>query len=252
MRRPGLQRGRDALGDVLAHRAVRVEQVRERGVQRHLAAVEQLDRDRRRLLLEQARPRGPAGELLLGEDALLGLAQQVRAVAARRRQVVAGEVQPVGGEQLVGLRVVQRRPLEVEEQQLGLDRGALLLDALQQRAVGRRLRVGAEGEVGVRAGAGGDLLDLRQLAHGGDQACAVDLGELAGVGVGEGVGAGLRVGEQRVDAGLRVSVPGSVQQIGEVPGDLLQLGIAHGFGGAHAPKATTAAGPKRWWRAGRR
>ena len=118
---------------------------------------------------------------------------------------MAGEVQALGGEQLVGLGVIQRRPLEVEEQQLGLDRRALLLDALQQRAIGGRLRVGAEGEVRVGAGAGGDLLDLRQLAHGDDEALAVDFSELAGVRVGERIGAGLRVGEQRVDAGLGVT-----------------------------------------------
>ena len=75
----------------------------------------------------------------------------------------------------------------------------------------------------------------RELLHRGDQARPVELGDLAGVACGERVGAGLGVGEQRVDAGLRI-IPGAVQEVGEVPRDLLQLGVADGLRGGHAPK----------------
>ena len=122
-----------------------------------------VDRDRRRLLLEQARPRARAGQRLLGEDPLLGLGEQVRAVAPRGAQVVAAEVQPVGGEQRLGALVVERRPLELEEDQRGLDLRAALLHALQQRAAlgvggGRR-----EVQHRVGAGAADQLLQRREL-----------------------------------------------------------------------------------------
>ena len=95
--------------------------------------------------------------------------------------------------------------------------------ALQQRAVGGVGGVDREAQVRVGAGAAGELLDLAELAHRLDQAGAVELGELAGVALGERVGAALGVGEQRVDGGLRV-VAGAVEQVGQVPGDLLRSG----------------------------
>ena len=141
------------------------EQPRQRDLQgdRLLGVVER-DGDRRRLLLEQARPRARAGQRLLGEDALLGLGEQVRAVAPRGAQVVAAEVEPVVGEQRLGALVVERRPLELEEDQRGLDLRAALLHELQQRAA---LRVGGgRREVQHRVGAGAtdQLLQRRELA----------------------------------------------------------------------------------------
>ena len=126
-----------------------------------------------------------------------GLGQQVRPVAARRAQVVAAEVEPVGGEQLLGALVVERGPLELEEQQRGLDLRAALLHALEQRAA---LGVGGGGrEVQHRVGAGAadELLQRGELAHRRGEAGAVELGDLAGVGGGERVGAALRLVEQR-------------------------------------------------------
>ena len=124
----------------------------------------QLDLDRRGQLLEQARPGARAGERLLGEDLLLGLAEQVLAVAAHVAQVVAAEVQPLAREQLLGALVCERGPLQLEEQQRGLDRGLLLLHALQQRPVGRVGGVGGEAQRGVVAGAARQLLDPGELA----------------------------------------------------------------------------------------
>ena len=74
----------------------------------------------------------------------------------------------------------------------------------------------------------------RELVHGLDQAGPVELGELAGVALGERVGATLGVREQRVDAGLRI-IPGAVQEVGEIPRDLLQIRVADGLRGGHGP-----------------
>ena len=83
---------------------------------------------RRHLLLEQPLPRAPAGDRLLGEDDLLGLGQQVRPVAPRRAQVMPGEREPLVGEQRLDPLVGELGPLELEEQQLGADRGGAFLD----------------------------------------------------------------------------------------------------------------------------
>ena len=68
--------------------------------------------------------------------------------------------------------------------------------------------------------------------HGGHQAGAVELGDLARVGLGEGVGAPLDLGEHLADGGVGVVRP-AVEQRVEVPGDRLELGIFGGFGRAH-------------------
>ena len=65
------------------------------------AAPGRVDLDRGGELLEQARPGPCAGERLLGKDLLLGLTQQVLAVAARVAQVVAAEVEALAREQLL-------------------------------------------------------------------------------------------------------------------------------------------------------
>jgi hypothetical protein len=44
---------------------------------------------------------------------------------------MAGEVDPVGGEQLVGAVVLQRGPFQLEEEQPGLDARLALLELLE-------------------------------------------------------------------------------------------------------------------------
>ena len=108
---PGLQGGGDGLGARAALLAVGRHEARERGVERDRRVLAgQVDLDRRDLLAEQARPGRAAGDALLGEDLLLGLGEQVGAVAARGAQEVARGVQALGGHELVGALVVQRRP----------------------------------------------------------------------------------------------------------------------------------------------
>ena len=153
----------------------------------------------------------------------------MRPVAARGAQVVAREVQPVGREQRLGALVVERGPLQLEEQQRRLDLRAALLHALQQRAALRVGGGGGEGEHGVGAGAADQLLQRLELAHGGDEPGAVELGHLAGVRGGEGVGAALRLVEQRVDPGRAVA--GAVEQRFQIPGDPREIGIGDVSGG---------------------
>ena len=204
---PGLQRGGDGLGARAALLAVGRHEPRERGVERdRLVLAGQVDLDRRDLLAEQARPGRAARDALLGEDLLLGLGEQVRAVAARRAQEVARGVQAVGGHELVGALVVERRPLELEEQQLRLDRRALLLHALHERADLRVGGVDAEAQHRVVARARGELGDVHQLGHRGGELRRGELGEAAGVGVGEGLRALRGLVEEAVGAGIALAV----------------------------------------------
>jgi hypothetical protein len=217
---------------VAADLAVGREQAREGHLERRrLGALLELDGDRGGLLLEQPRPGAAAGQRLLGEHLLLGLGEQVRAVAARRAEMVAREVEPVCGQQLLRALVVEPRPLELEEEQRGLDRGAALLDLLEQgtaRGVGGVLGE-AEHRVGARAADA--LLDLAELLHGGHERGAVHLGHVAGVLGRERLRALERLFQQCVDRGGGV-LAGPVEQVAEVPGNRLELGVG-GFGRAH-------------------
>ncbi len=222
---PRLQRVGDGLLRGGADAAVRVVEPGERDVQRDglVLAVER-DLDGAGQLAEEARPRAATGDRLLGEDALLGLGQQVRAVAPRGGQVVAAALQALGGQQLVGERVVQGRPLELEELQRRLDRGRLLLHALHERADRRVRRVDAELQrrVGVRQA--DELGDARQLVHRGDEARAVERGDPPDVGGREGLGPFGGLVEQAVDPGRALTAHERL----EVPGDGLDGGGAHG------------------------
>ena len=188
---PGRERVGHALGRVRAGLAVGQVQARERDLERdRLGAVVELDLERGDLLLEQPAPGVARGQRLLGEDLLLGLGEQVRAVAARRAQVVAAEVQALGGEQLVGARVVERGPLELEEQELRLDRRRLLLDPLVERAAGGVGGVGREVQAGEGAGAASTISwrapsSVMASTRPGPSSSL----DVAGVALGEDVGA---------------------------------------------------------------
>ena len=238
--------------------AVGQRQAAERDVQRDRLAVAvpiplagagrrgQLHLDCRGELLEQPRPRPGTGERLLGEDLLLGLCQQVVAVAANVAQMVAAELQAVACEQLLHARIVQRGPLQVEEQQRRLDRRAALLGRLQECSVGRVGGVGGETQRSVGSGATDQVVDLRELPHRLAQPVAVELAELAGVALGELLRACQRLGEAALDAVRAVAV----DERFEIPGGRLQLGIGRLRGArSHRPPAYPCAAPRR---AGRR
>ena len=104
--RPGAQPGREpsvtAAAAAGAARPVGRREQREPLLERDRLAVE-VERDRGRQLVEEARPRARAGDVLLGEDLLLRLGEQVRPVAAGRAQVVAARTR-------AGRRRAARRP----------------------------------------------------------------------------------------------------------------------------------------------
>ena len=141
-----------------------------------LGAVE-VDRDRRRQLAEQPRPRARSGDVLLGEDLLLGLGEQVRPVPPGRAQVVRAEVERRVREQRVGALVGDRGPLELEEDRAGRDRGRLLLDPLHERAALGVGGVDGEAQPGVVAGAAEVLLQLGDVLHHRGQAGGVEVGD---------------------------------------------------------------------------
>ena len=144
-------------------------------------------------------------------------------MAAQRAQVVARGLQAVGAQQLVGALVVDRRPFELEEEQLGLHRRGLLLDAREQRAVGRVGGVDGEAQHRVVAGAAEAIDDRLELGHRGGELGAVELGDAARVGLGEARGALVGLGQQPVGALGALAVD---QRI-EVPGDLLHVHEGH-------------------------
>ena len=116
-----------------------------------------------------------------------------------------------------------RRPFELEEQQLGLHRRALLLDARQQRAVGGIGGVDGEAQHRVVAGAAEAIDDRLELGHGGGELGRVELADAPGVGLGEARGALVGLGQQPVGALSAVAV----DQWIEVPGDLLHVHEGH-------------------------
>ncbi len=127
------------------------------------------------------------------------------AVAAHVAQVVADEVEPLPPQHLLGAVVLERRPLELEEQQGRADRRLLLLNLLQQRAVGRVGGVGGEAQRGVVAGAADELLDRPELLHGVPQPGGIERVEPARVALGERAGALQRLGQSALHALLALA-----------------------------------------------
>jgi hypothetical protein len=128
------------------------------------------------------------------------------AIAAGAAQVVGAEAQRLVGQKPVGTLIGKRRPLELEEQQLGLDLGGALLNQLQERPAGRVGGVGCEPKRSERAGTADQFVDRAQLAHGRLQAGAVELGDPPGVLGGERSGALVGLVELAADSGLPLPV----------------------------------------------
>ena len=227
---PRLESGGDGLGGGAPHVAVGCVELAERGFERGRCTVE-LDGDARHLLFEQALERAAARDLLLVEDDLFGLGEQVRPVAPRRAQVVAGEGEPVVGQEALDLFVAQLGPFQLEEQQLGVDRGAALLDALHARAACGIGRVGREVEARVAARAPDEIEHFRESVHVLGEAGRVQLGDVA-ARLGERFGARVGRVEQLGEAG----VAGIGQQRAEIPDDV--GGGEIGVGGGHGADTT--------------
>ena len=153
--------------------------------------------------------------------------------------MVAARLQALGAEQLLGALVIDRRPLEVEEQELRLDRGGLLVDAREQRAVGGVGGIDREAQLRVGADTADELGDALQLVHRGGQLGAVELGHAARVALGERGGALVGLGQEAVGS----LGPGAVDERLEIPGDVLEVGHGHAGNvrgcGVRARRATT-------------
>jgi hypothetical protein len=238
----GLQRGGHALGGGAADLGVGGQEARERDVERDgLGLVGQRDLERRDLLGEQPRPGARAGDGLLREDLLLGLGEQVRAVPACGAQEVARRVEALGGQELLGPLVVQRGPLELEEDQLRLQASALLLHALEERAVGGILRVDGEAQRGEVARAAGQVGDGLQLGDGLGEPGPVQLGHAPGVALGEDRGALAGLLEEPVGACLTLAADERL----EVPCD---VGDGHAPQAIRRPLSVCARPGRRSWR----
>ena len=91
------------------------------------------------------------------------------------------------------------------------------------------------------AGAADDLLQVAELVHRLGEAGAVELRHVAGVALGERVGAALRLGEHRVDGRDGIARI-TVEQGIEVPADLLDF-LVGDLGSAHAQRGYPARMP---------
>ena len=124
----------------------------------------EVDADAAEHLFIEPRPGRDAGDGLLGEDLLLRLREQVGTEHALRREPVTPVVE--GGileQRRCGL-VVDRGPLEAEEEELRLEARRLLAELRDERATGGIGHVRGEGHVRVVEGArrhGLDPLVLR-------------------------------------------------------------------------------------------
>ena len=205
VRSPGWSESVTASAAVRRTSRVGGEQPRERDVERdRRLLVGQVDLERGDLLAEQPRPRARAGDALLGHDLLLGLAEQVGAVAARGAQVVARRLQPVAREELLGVLVGERGPFEVEEHELRLDRArrAPARAGSARRWRDRRCRRRSAASRSCRRGRRDrDRLQLGHRAPGR----AVEVGDLARVGR-------AKIAVRSVASSSRRSVPSALRR----------------------------------------
>ena len=128
------------------------------------------------------------------------------------------------GEERVGRAVLDRRPLEPEEEELRLEGRALLPQFRNECAAGGLGHVGREKHVRVVESARCDRLDPLALVNrlgelGGGEGC-----DLAVVAVAEGRRCGFGLGEVGFDLGI---INGGVEA-GEVPGNVFGTGLLDG------------------------
>ena len=166
-------------------------------------------------LVEVADPCAPARDRLLAEHALLGLRQQVRPGAPGDAQEMAVVLDPVVGQQRVGLFVFQGRPLQLEEQQGLVQASGALGELLQQRAALRVAGVRRPRQVGVGARPAGPLQACLVAFDQAGQPGGVEPPEAATVVVGQLVGLPVC----RVQVAVERRVVGGGVQVGKVPAD---------------------------------
>ena len=205
-----LERGEERLVGRQARLAHGPAHAREHLIDRALLALER-DAQRRGHLIEERVPGAGGGGVALGEHLLLGLAARVRRKAARAGEVVAVAREALVGEQALGMGLVDRDPLQLEEAQR--------VQRLDQRhldlGVEVALLLAADVHGQAQAGEGGQpreaVVERRELLERRRELGRFQLGDAAAVALAEGVA----VIEQRRDHGARgVRV---CEQRGEIP-----------------------------------
>ena len=157
---------------------------------------------------------------LAGQD-LLALAEGVRLVAVGVLEEVAIAGQLGIGGQLGGLALGQARPFHAEELQVLAAAHQGLLHLLHEGAPGGIVALCGELQLGVDHQLPAPLLDLLQVLEGLEQGGHAHLGDLAAVGLAEGLG-GPGVGLE-VPLDLRVVLAGV--QFAEIPVDLFHVDL---------------------------
>jgi hypothetical protein len=194
-------------------------------VEREVLAVE-VDAEVREELVEEAAPRARAGQVLLRRDPLLGLRELVRLVPPLRPEHVRVLGERRVDQQSLGDPVVEPAPLEIEEEELGLDLRVPLAHLLHEGAAGLVGAVGREPEASERLDAGRDGLEPLQLDDGLVQLGRGELAEPAAVTLAEGGRGGGGLVELVVDP--RVVRP--LEEVVKVPLDVLRTGDSRGHG----------------------
>ena len=142
------------------------------------------------------------------------------------------------GEERVGRAVLDRRPLEPEEEELRLEGRALLPQLRDECAAGGLGHVGREKHVRVVESARCDRLDPLALVNrlgelGGGEGC-----DLAVVAVAEGSRCGFGLGEVGFDLGI---INGGVEA-GEVPGNVFGASLLNGCHGSQISRSVRLRG----------
>ncbi len=200
-------------------------QAAERDLERQLLAVER-DPQRGDLLAEQPAPGALAGDRLLGQDLLLGLGQQVRAVAAGAAQVVGAELSESSASSSSARSSGSAAHSSSKNSSLVSISVARSWTQLQQRAALGVGGVGREPQRRVRAGAADQLVDRGELVHRLGELGAIELGDLAGVRGGERGRALAASSSWRCTPVVALAV----DQRAEIPLGLEQFGIGEQFG----------------------
>src|SRR5712692_9468219 len=250
--RVAIQRRRYRAACLTPHFAVRLAEPDQRLLERQMPPV-QVDADARAQLFEQPVPGGVADRAEVGEHALLGLGQLVRAKLPRLLDEVAISSRVRVGVETRCLLVADLRQLQGEEDAVPSALGTGLTHASQQPARRVVIDVLAVQEVGVDLRLGGQLLVFLELAHHGREIFGRKRHDPALVARFERLRSLERLGERHLDSGIGRRL----EEVGQVPTDMLRAGgldrLRHGPSGyrllASPPcrrSARPRSGPAGW------
>ena len=193
-----------------------------------LGAVDrETEAERCRELVEEPRERVTSGQVLLVDDALLGLGQRVRAELAQAVHPVPAVGERSGSDERGVTLVGQVLDLELEEGECVHHLHPHLAGSLGEPLRRLVLRVGGEQERGVEARAAAALLDRLVLGDRDGQLRRCEARRPAAVAAGEVVGRAPRLGEVCLEA----RIVGAGVEGGEVPRDAGGAGRATRCGG---------------------